>query len=160
MAQNPYRTPEFLALKREWDRKLKESGLDDIEYYDPETGEPQNFLKGINTAQILAMGQRRGGRTPERDAERIHTREEGDAAAARMRFEAQRDWFILLEQEIPRVKRRWGARHPRARAFERYARGARMKTIAEELGMTFPQVKVAIAAETRRVQRRLRGGRR
>lgn len=159
MATNPYRTPEFLALKKLWDKKLKDSGLEDIEYYDRETGEPQDFLKGINTAQILAMGRRRGGRIPELDSERIHTREEGDAGAARMRFEAQRDWFILLEQEIPRVNRRWGARSQRAKAFALYARGARMKNIAVELGMTFGQVKVAVAAETRRVQRKLRGGR-
>lgn len=46
--KTPFDTPEFLALRKEWYKKLKDSGFKDIEHTDWETGESGNLMNGFS----------------------------------------------------------------------------------------------------------------
>lgn len=50
---NPYKTPEFKALFKEWNQKLEESGHSDIEDWDS----PRSFLKEWHSFKFMNMDQ-------------------------------------------------------------------------------------------------------
>lgn len=163
-----HRTPAFRRLQRRWYGKLARAGFVDIEYEDPVTKEPGSMLRGLNTAQMLAMGGHHPGRV--RDAgvagptARFRPSHTEDPAAderartARMRMEAQTAFFDWVRAQMPRVEARWKTKPWRVKAMDMYADGLGFDEIADRLGRTdaspaarpgrYPRSRVKAAIQT------------
>lgn len=148
-----HKTPAFKTLERSCYKALERDGFQDIEYEDPTTGEPGSMLKGINTAQILAMGGPKHQEGPMAGAsgagDRGEDRPDRRAMAARLRMEAQRDWFAYLASLLPQIAKRWGRDSWRVHAMQLYAEGNRFEDIARVVRNAKPVRRAQTPAQKR-----------
>lgn len=147
----PYqKTAAFRRLQTQCYRAIERDGFRDIEFEDPRTQEPGDVLRGLNTAQILALAgpAHRTGTIVGDEA--ANTRR---AQTARMRMDAQEEWFDLIRSRIPEYSRIWPKSPWRAKALGMYAAGQRFDDIARALRLPRDKVKNAICNALRRIRK-------
>lgn len=145
------KTKAYKDLQRSCYRELARSGFRDIEFEDPSTGEPGDMLRGLNTAQMLAMAGPKG-QYPRRGPDGGSERPDERARVANLRMDAQRDWFDFLAAQVEAVRARWPRSPWRSKAMALYAEGGRFDDIARAVGRKRSVVKNAICNELRRIR--------
>ena len=113
-----YDSPEFLALRKEWYGKLKDSGYRDIEFIDWEDGSSGNLLNGF-----------------------------GLMDAYRQWSPDKQRYYELATHHGRYVRRRYHAESFEYQVWKRHANGKSARTIAEEINVARRRVSQFLKSE-------------
>lgn len=103
---NPFKTREFLALRRKYYEKLKEEGFEDIEITDWSTGDSGNLLRGFGHMDAIRRY------TPDKER-----------------------YYQLARQMIHTLKARRAPKEER-KVWELHAEGVSFRAIERRLGIS------------------------
>lgn len=110
---------KLINLQKEWYKKLKDEGFEDIEYFDKTSMEPQDWLKGNSKFSGTVSEDQKATETAEFNFN-----------STRDYFLAATHWLITGNFQSPIDKRIW----------ELHSNGESLREIGEEIGYSHPKV--------------------